>query len=138
MFSRLYHNSGRIELFTAVVEATHIHTPCVWKCLNSWSAIEFVWMIWFNLGRWSLCLGWNRKEFDAMGWKSCLFLELFAGPDCLLSILERDYPEGALAARIAFHMLCFVRRVQGKHVPKPEIRKLCRPWLGELSLLTQR
>ena len=69
-----------------------------------------------------------------MGWKSCLFLELFAGPDCLLSILERDYPEGALAARIAFHMLCFVRRVQGsKHVRKPGIRKLRRPWLGELG-----
>jgi len=32
------------------------------------------------------------------------------------------------------HMLCFVRRVQGsKHVRKPGIRKLRRPWLGELG-----
>jgi hypothetical protein len=48
-------------------------------------------------------------------------------------------PGKSIGGSSSVHMLCFVRRrMQGKHVLKPEIRKLRRPCLGELSLLTQK
>jgi hypothetical protein len=55
-----------------------------------------------QLGTVEIVLGLEQERIRCNGgWKPFFFLDLLAGPDCLVSISEKDYQERALAARVA-------------------------------------
>lgn len=138
--------SVKIERFYGSSRYAHadasIHANLEWKCarIHAWVPagsidIEFVRL---NLvstwGGWRSCLAWIRKELDATGWKSCMllqFLDLFAGPDCLLSILISrgiiyTYQERALAARRTFTCCVLCDGCNVSMCRNPRSEKLCR------------